>query len=131
MKMFEDSFPAFKMTLLIVSTIFVIGLGSFAMKCVQNKYIVTEYNSQKIVATVVCTEKKIILRIPPFPDKKETTFVYDGVEITTNSDEIYAECEKGESYQAIVKIATHKKNGKKLYFLENVADKPVSEVVKE
>ncbi|MFR4385592.1 MAG: hypothetical protein ACLUBK_03615 [Oliverpabstia sp.] len=131
MKMFEDSFPAFKMTLLIVSTIFVIGLGSFAMRCVQNKYIVTEYNSQKIVATVVCTEKKIILRIPPFPDKKETTFVYDGVEITTNSDEIYAECEKGESYQAIVKIATHKKNGKKLYFLENVADKPVSEVVKE
>lgn len=131
MKMFEDSFPAFKMTLLIVSTIFVIGLGSFAMRCVQNKYIVTEYNSQEIVATVVCTEKKIILRIPPFPDKKETTFVYDGVEITTNSDEIYAECEKGESYQAIVKIATHKKNGKKLYFLENVADKPVSEVVKE
>lgn len=131
MKMFEDSFPAFKMTLLIVFTIFVIGLGSFAMRCVQNKYIVTEYNSQKIVATVVCTEKKIILRIPPFPDKKETTFVYDGVEITTNSDEIYAECEKGESYQAIVKIATHKKNGKKLYFLENVADKPVSEVVKE
>lgn len=131
MKMFEDSFPAFKMTLLIVSTIFVIGLGSFAMRCVQNKYIVTEYNSQKNVATVVCTEKKIILRIPPFPDKKETTFVYDGVEITTNSDEIYAECEKGESYQAIVKIATHKKNGKKLYFLENVADKPVSEVVKE
>lgn len=131
MKMFEDSFPAFKMTLLIVSTIFVIGLGSFAMRCVQNKYIVTEYNSKKIVATVVCTEKKIILRIPPFPDKKETTFVYDGVEITTNSDEIYAECEKGESYQAIVKIATHKKNGKKLYFLENVADKPVSEVVKE
>ncbi len=131
MKMFEDSFPAFKMTLLIVSTIFVIGLGSFAMRCVQNKYIVTEYNFQKIVATVVCTEKKIILRIPPFPDKKETTFVYDGVEITTNSDEIYAECEKGESYQAIVKIATHKKNGKKLYFLENVADKPVSEVVKE
>lgn len=49
MKMFEDSFPAFKMTLLIVSTIFVIGLGSFAMRCVQNKYIVTEYNSQKIV----------------------------------------------------------------------------------
>ena len=49
MKMFEDSFPAFKMTLLIVSTIFVIGLGSFAMICVQNKYIVTEYNSQKIV----------------------------------------------------------------------------------
>lgn len=131
MKMFEDSFPAFKMTLLIVFTIFVIGLGSFAMRCVQNKYIVTEYNSQKIVAIVVCTEKKIILRIPPFPDKKETTFVYDGVEITTNSDEIYAECEKGESYQAIVKIATHKKNGKKLYFLENVADKPVSEVVKE
>lgn len=131
MKMFEDSFPAFKMTLLIVFTIFVIGLGSFAMRCVQNKYIVTEYNSQKIVATVACTEKKIILRIPPFPDKKETTFVYDGVEITTNSDEIYAECEKGESYQAIVKIATHKKNGKKLYFLENVADKPVSEVVKE
>lgn len=131
MKMFEDSFPAFKMTLLIVSTIFVIGLGSFAMRCVQNKYIVTEYNSKKIVATVVCTEKKIILRIPPFPDKKETTFVYDGVEITTNSDEIYAECEKGESYQAIVKIATHKKNGRKLYFLENVADKPVSEVVKE
>lgn len=33
MKMFEDSFPAFKMTLLIVSTIFVIGLGSFAMRC--------------------------------------------------------------------------------------------------
>lgn len=129
--MSEDSFPAFKMTLLIVFTIFVIGLGSFAMRCVQNKYIVTEYNSQKIMATVVCTEKKIILRIPPFPDKKETTFVYDGVEITTNSDEIYAECEKGESYQAIVKIATHKKNGKKLYFLENVADKPVSEVVKE
>lgn len=129
--MSEDSFPAFKMTLLIVFTIFVIGLGSFAMRCVQNKYIVTEYNSKKIVATVVCAEKKIILRIPPFPDKKETTFVYDGVEITTNSDEIYAECEKGESYQAIVKIATHKKNGKKLYFLENVADKPVSEVVKE
>ena len=45
MKMFEDSFPAFKMTLLIVSTIFVIGFGSFAMRCVQNKYIVTEYNS--------------------------------------------------------------------------------------
>lgn len=37
MKMFEDSFPAFKMTLLIVSTIFVIGLGSFAMRCVQAK----------------------------------------------------------------------------------------------
>lgn len=37
MKMFEDSFPAFKMTLLIVSTIFVIGLGSFAMRCVQMK----------------------------------------------------------------------------------------------
>lgn len=54
-----------------------------------------------------------------------------GVEITTNSEEIYAECEKGESYQAIVKIATHKKNGKKLYFLENVADKPVSKAVKE
>lgn len=129
--MLEDSFPAFKMTLLIVFTIFVIGLGSFAMRCVQNKYIVTEYNSQKIVATVVCTEKRTILRIPPFPDKKETTFVYDGVEITTNSDEIYAECEKGESYQAIVKIATHKKNGKKLYFLENVADKSASEAVNE
>lgn len=129
--MLEDSFPAFKLTLLIVLTIFVIGLGSFAMRCVQNKYIVTKYNSQKIVATVVCTEKRTILRIPPFPDKKETTFVYDGVAITTNSDEVYAECEKGESYQAIVKIATHKKNGKKLYFLENVADKPVSEVVKE
>ena len=47
------------------------------------------------------------------------------------SDEIYAECEKGESYQAIVKIATHKKNGKKLYFLENVANEPVLETVKE
>lgn len=66
MKMFEDSFPAFKMTLLIVSTIFVIGLGSFAMRCVQNKYIVTEYNSQKIVVTVMCTEKRTIPRIPPF-----------------------------------------------------------------
>ena len=44
---------------------------------------------------------------------------------------IHAECEKGESYQAIIKIATHKKNGKKLYFLENVADKPASEAVKE
>lgn len=131
MKMFEDSFPAFKMTLLIVSTIFVIGLGSFAMRCVQNKYIVTEYNSQKIVATVMCTEKRTIPRIPPFSDEKETTFTYDGVEITTNSDEIYAECEKGESYQAIVKIAIHKKNGKKLYFLENVANKPVLETVKE
>lgn len=129
--MFENSFPVFKMTLLTVFTIFVIGLGSFAMRCVQNKYIVTEYNSQKIVETVVCTEKRTIPRIPPFPDKKETTFVYDGVEITTNSDEVYAECEKGESYQAIIKIATHKKNGKKLYFLENVADKPVSEAVKE
>lgn len=96
MKMFEDSFPAFKMTLLIVSTIFVIGLGSFAMRCVQNKYIVTEYNSQKIVVTVMCTEKRTIPRIPPFSDEKETTFTYDGVEITTNSDEIYAECEKGE-----------------------------------
>ena len=63
--------------------------------------------------------------------EKETTFTYDGVEITTNSDEIYAECEKGESYQAIVKIATHKKNGKKLYFLENVANEPVLETVKE
>lgn len=131
MKMFEDSFPAFKMTLLIVSTIFVIGLGSFAMRCVQNKYIVTEYNSQKIVATVMCTEKRTIPRIPPFSDEKETTFIYDGAEMTTNSDEIYAECEKGESYQAIVKIATHKKNGKKLYFLENVANDPVLETVKE
>lgn len=131
MKMFEDSFPAFKMTLLIVSTIFVIGLGSFAMRCVQNKYIVTEYNSQKIVATVMCTEKRTIPRIPPFSNEKETTFTYDGVEITTNSEEIYEECEKGMSYQAIIKIATHKKNGKKLYFLENVADKPVSEAVKE
>lgn len=130
-KMSEDSFPVFKMTLLIVFTIFVIGLGSFAMRCVQNKYIVTEYNSQKIVATVVCTEKKTILRIPPFPDKKETTFVYDGVAITTNSDEVYAECEKGKSYQAIIKIATHKKNGKKLYFLENIANEPVSENVNE
>lgn len=129
--MLDDSFPAFKMTLLIVSTIFVIGLGSFAMRCVQNKYIVTEYNSQKIVATVMCTEKRTIPRIPPFSDEKETTFTYDGVEITTNSDEIYAECEKGESYQAIVKIAIHKKNGKKLYFLENVANKPVLETVKE
>ena len=44
---------------------------------------------------------------------------------------IHAECEKGMSYQAIIKIATHKKNGKKVYFLENVADKPVSEAVKE
>lgn len=131
MKMFEDSFPAFKMTLLIVSTIFVIGLGSFAMRCVQNKYIVTEYNSQKIVATVMCTEKRTIPRIPPFSYQKETTFIYDGVEITTNSEEIYEECEKGMSYQAIIKIATHKKSGKKLYFLENVADKPVSEAVKE
>lgn len=87
--MFEDSFPAFKMTLLIVSTIFVIGLGSFAMRCVQNKYIVTEYNSQKIVATVMCTEKRTIPRIPPFSYEKETIFTYDGVEITTNSDEIY------------------------------------------
>lgn len=131
MKMFEDSFPAFKMTLLIVSTIFVIGLGSFAMRCVQNKYIVTEYNSKKIVASVMCTEKRAIPRIPPFSYEKETTFTYDGVEITTNSDEIYEECEKGMLYQAIIKIATHKKNGKKLYFLENVADKPVSEAVKE
>lgn len=129
--MFEDSFPALKMTLLIVSTIFVIGLGSFAMRCVQNKYIVTEYNSKKIVATVMCTEKRAIPRIPPFSDEKETTFTYDGVEITTNSDEIYAECEKGMSYQAIIKIATHKKNGKKLYFLENVANEPVSENVNE
>lgn len=129
--MFENSFPAFKMTLLIVSTIFVIGLGSFAMRCVQNKYIVTEYNSKKIVATVMCTEKRAIPRIPPFSDEKETTFTYDGVEITTNSDEIYAECEKGMSYQAIIKIATHKKNGKKLYFLENVANEPVSENVNE
>ncbi len=118
MKMFEDSFPAFKMTLLIVSTIFVIGLGSFAMRCVQNKYI-------------MCTEKRTIPRIPPFSDQKETTFTYDGVEITTNSEEIYEECEKGMSYQAIIKIATHKKNGKKLYFLENVADKPVSKAVKK
>lgn len=129
--MFEDSFPAFKMTLLIVSTIFVIGLGSFAMRCVQNKYIVTEYNSKKIVATVMCTEKRAIPRIPPFSDEKETTFTYDGVEITTNSDEIYEECEKGMLYQAIIKIATHKKNGKKLYFLENVANEPVSENVNE
>lgn len=90
-----------------------------------------EYNSQKIVVTVMCTEKRTIPRIPPFLDEKETTFTYDGVKITTNSDEIYEECEKGESYQAIVKIATHKKNGKKLYFLENVADKPVSKAVKE
>lgn len=129
--MFEDSFPAFKMTLLIVSTIFVIGLGSFAMRCVQNKYIVTEYNSKKIVATVMCTEKRAIPRIPPFSYEKETTFTYDGVEITTNSDEIYEECEKGMSYQTIIKIATHKKNGKKLYFLENVANEPVSENVNE
>ena len=129
--MFEDSFPAFKMTLLIVSTIFVIGLGSFAMRCVQNKYIVTEYNSKKIVAPVMCTEKRAIPRIPPFSYEKETTFTYDGVEITTNSDEIYEECEKGMSYQAIIKIATHKKNGKKLYFLENVANEPVSENVNE
>lgn len=63
--------------------------------------------------------------------KKETTFVYDGVAITTNSDEVYAECEKGKSYQVIIKIATHKKNGKKLYFLENVANEPVSENVNE
>lgn len=131
MKMFEDSFPAFKMTLLIVSTIFVIGLGSFAMRCVQNKYIVTEYNSKKIVASVMCTEKRAIPRIPPFSYEKETTFTYDGVEITTNSDEIYEECEKGILYQAIIKIATHKKNGKKLYFLENVANEPVSENVNE
>lgn len=131
MKMFEDSFPAFKMTLLIVSTIFVIGLGSFAMRCVQNKYIVTEYNSKKIVASVMCTEKRAIPRIPPFSNEKETTFTYDGVEITTNSDEIYEECEKGMLYQAIIKIATHKKNGKKLYFLENVANEPVSENVNE
>ena len=103
----------------------------FRNEMCQNKYIVTEYNSKKIVATVVCTEKKTILRIPPFPDKKETTFVYDGVAITTNSDEVYAECEKGKSYQAIIKIATHKKNGKKLYFLENVANEPVSENVNE
>ncbi len=129
--MFEDSFPAFKMTLLIVSTIFVIGLGSFAMRCVQNKYIVTEYNSKKIVASVMCTEKRAIPRIPPFSYEKETTFTYDGVEITTNSDEIYEECEKGMLYQAIIKIATHKKNGKKLYFLENVANEPVSENVNE
>lgn len=131
MKMFEDSFPAFKMTLLIVSTIFVIGLGSFAMRCMQNKYIVTEYNSKKIVASVMCTEKRAIPRIPPFSYEKETTFTYDGVEITTNSDEIYEECEKGMLYQAIIKIATHKKNGKKLYFLENVANEPVSENVNE
>lgn len=129
--MFEDSFPALKMTLLIVSTIFVIGLGSFAMRCVQNKYIVTEYNSKKIVASVMCTEKRAIPRIPPFSYEKETTFTYDGVEITTNSDEIYEECEKGMLYQAIIKIATHKKNGKKLYFLENVANEPVSENVNE
>lgn len=129
--MFEDSFPAFKMTLLIVSTIFVIGLGSFAMRCVQNKYIVTEYNSKKIVASVMCTEKRAIPRIPPFSYEKETTFTYDGVEITTNSDEIYEECEKGMLYQAIIKIATRKKNGKKLYFLENVANEPVSENVNE
>ena len=129
--MFEDSFPAFKMTLLIVSTIFVIGLGSFAMRCVQNKYIVTEYNSKKIVASVMCTEKRAIPRIPPFSYEKETTFTYDGVEITTNSNEIYEECEKGMLYQAIIKIATHKKNGKKLYFLENVANEPVSENVNE
>lgn len=131
MKMFEDSFPALKMTLLIVSTIFVIGLGSFAMRCMQNKYIVTEYNSKKIVASVMCTEKRAIPRIPPFSYEKETTFTYDGVEITTNSDEIYEECEKGMLYQAIIKIATHKKNGKKLYFLENVANEPVSENVNE
>ena len=59
------------------------------MRCVQNKYIVTEYNSQKIVATVMCTEKRTIPRIPPFSYEKETIFTYDGVEITTNSDEIY------------------------------------------
>lgn len=129
--MFEDSSLAFRMTLLIVFTTFILGLGVFTMNCVQNKYIVTEYNSKKIVATVMCTEKRTIPRIPPFLDEKETTFTYDGVEITTNSDEIYEECEKGMSYQAIIKIATHKKNGKKLYFLENVADKPVSEAVKE
>lgn len=90
-----------------------------------------DLHSQKIVATVMCTEKRTIPRIPPFSNEKETTFTYDGVEITTNSEEIYAECEKGMSYQAIIKIATHKKNGKKLYFLENVADKPVSKAVKE
>lgn len=129
--MFEDSSLAFRMTLLIVFTTFILGLGVFTMNCVQNKYIVTEYNSKKIVATVMCTEKRTIPRIPPFSYEKETIFTYDGVEITTNSDEIYAECEKGMSYQAIIKIATHKKNGKKLYFLENVADKPVSEAVKE
>ena len=56
----------------------------------------------------MCTEKRTIPRIPPFLDEKETTFTYDGVEITTNSEEIYAECEKGMSYQAIVKPHTTK-----------------------
>lgn len=74
--------------------------------------------------------KQIYCNRIQFPKNRSNCY-YDGVKITTNSDEIYEECEKGESYQAIVKIATHKKNGKKLYFLENVADKPVSKAVKE
>ena len=75
--------------------------------------------------------QQVFLRPKTDDEDSEKRLTYDGVEITTNSDEIYEESEKGESYQAIVKIATHKKNGKELYFLENVADKPVSKAVKE
>lgn len=52
---------------------------------------------------------------------------YLGIEITSDSEEIYYECEKGSSYQAIIEIATNKKNGKKLYFLKNITDTQMTE----
>lgn len=104
-----------------------IGVMKIVSMSVQHGYIVSNYDTEKIVATVKCKEKKVVPIYPPYVDEKRTTFLYNGVEIESTSDEIYYECEKGSTYQAIIEIETPKKNGKKLYSLMDIADTPKME----
>lgn len=111
----------------LLITFSAIGMMKIVSISLQHSYVVTNYDTEKVVATIKCTDKKIVPIYPPYVKEKRTTFICDGVEIESTDDEIYYECEKGSSYQAIIEIATPKKNGKKLYSLMDIADAPVIE----
>ena len=104
-----------------ITTIAIVAMD-IAASSLQHGYIVMNYNTEKIVATSEYTHRERTMELPLYFDKYETTFSYNGIEVTSDSEEIYHECEKGSSYQAIIEIATNKKNGKKLYFLKDIAD---------
>ena len=111
----------------LLITFSAIGMMKIVSISLQHGYVVTNYDTEKIVATVKCKEKNVVPIYPPYVDEKRTTFLYNGVEIESTSDEIYYECEKGSTYQAIIEIETPKKNGKKLYSLIDIADTPIIE----